>query len=545
METDMPDRAAGFRDRMIRARRKVQDELQAFPLAYSTDGRTFAWQTPVTFDITAGGYIRIETRDGAQFLGRVVTKDVVTREGPEIGLQGDESLLGGEDVGQVSHMAFRVVLRYLEGTGNILGRFDGDTLLERRDGDRFEDAVLSPATDADVEKYLRERLTGRATLDIGKVNHGNRSAPALLNAAGFNRHTFLCGQSGSGKTYSLGVMLERILLETSIRVVIVDPNSDYVRLGELRPAHAASSHPQEASMRSRYEAIRSGIRVLRPKVDAASESETLRIRFSNLGRAAQGIVLGLDPLRDRGEYNVFRSLADRMGDRPYGLEEILAAVSSEFSAEHRDLGLRIENLGVAAWDVWAGADQAAVIDHRDDWRAMVLDVGGFTSQQEKSVVAMAVLEAVWRLRGNREPVLIVIDEAHNVCPAEPQDALQATATDHAIRIAAEGRKFGLHLLLASQRPDKLDRNVLSQCDNLVLMRMNSRDDIGHLESIFSFVPPSLLAQSTTFVQGESLIAGKIVPSPLLARFGTRITQEGGSDVPATWASPESGHRQQP
>src|SRR5256886_11352057 len=45
------------------------------------------------------------------------------------------------------------------------------------------------------------------------------------------------------------------------------------------------------------------------------------------------------------------------------------------------------------------------------------------------------------------PVLIVIDEAHNVCPAEPPDPLVALATDHAVRIAAEGRKFGLYLLV--------------------------------------------------------------------------------------------------
>ena len=49
-----------------------------------------------------------------------------------------------------------------------------------------------------------------------------------------NRHTFWCGQSGSGKTYALGVALEQILLHTRLPLVILDPNSDFVRLGELR-----------------------------------------------------------------------------------------------------------------------------------------------------------------------------------------------------------------------------------------------------------------------------------------------------------------------
>ena len=58
--------------------------------------------------------------------------------------------------------------------------------------------------------------------------------PAALDSGGLNRHTFMCGQSGSGKTYSLGLLLERVLSETELRVVVLDPNSDYVGLGRVR-----------------------------------------------------------------------------------------------------------------------------------------------------------------------------------------------------------------------------------------------------------------------------------------------------------------------
>ena len=67
--------------------------------------------------------------------------------------------------------------------------------------------------------------------------------PCLADAAGFDRHTFLCGQSGSGKTYSLGVILERLLIETGLRVVVLDPNSVRrpgagTRLGRRRAGRA-------------------------------------------------------------------------------------------------------------------------------------------------------------------------------------------------------------------------------------------------------------------------------------------------------------------
>jgi DNA helicase HerA-like ATPase len=101
-------------------------------------------------------------------------------------------------------------------------------------------------------------------------------------------------------------------------------------------------------------------------------------------------------------------------------------------------------------------------------------------------------------------------------------------------IAGEGRKFGLYLIVVTQRPQKVHENVLSQCDNLVLMRMNPTADLSHVGRVFPFVPAGLIQRATTFRQGEALVAGKITSHPALIRFGTRITREGGADV-AGWA----------
>src|SRR6202008_3709531 len=187
--------------------------------------------------------------------------------------------------------------------------------------------------------------------------------------------------------------------------------------------------------------------------------------------------------------------------------------------------------------VWAPGESGSVLDalHDQSVRCVVIDLGSLPSREEQSLIAAAVLGDLWRRRQERDPLLIVIDEAHNVSPAEPQDALSAVATEHAIRIAAEGRKFGLYLMVSTQRPQKIAENVLSQADNLVLMRLNSLADTAFPQAAFSFAPPSLIDQAVTFHQGEALIAGKISPQPALLRFGARISEEGGADVPATWA----------
>ncbi|HJQ88776.1 MAG TPA: hypothetical protein VJ820_15085, partial [Propionibacteriaceae bacterium] len=72
-------------------------------------------------------------------------------------------------------------------------------------------------------------------------------------------------------------------------------------------------------------------------------------------------------------------------------------------------------------------------------------------------------------------------------------------------------------------------------DNLLLMRMNSEADLGLLRDAFSFVPQGLIQRATTFRQGESLVAGKFTRHPTYVRFGQRLSQEGGADIPTSWA----------
>jgi hypothetical protein len=90
--------------------------------------------------------------------------------------------------------------------------------------------------------------------------------------------------------------------------------------------------------------------------------------------------------------------------------------------------------------------------------------------------------------------------------------------------------------VSRQRPQKVHENVLTQCDNLLLMRLNSAADAAFAQEVFSFVPQRLIGLASAFRLGEALVAGKLSPQPALLRFGARISEEGGSDVPTTWAA---------
>lgn len=356
---------------------------------------------------------------------------------------------------------------------------------------------------------------GRGDLCIGTWAPSGTAVPARLRAKGFNRHTFLCGQSGSGKTYALGVVLERLLLETDLRMVVLDPNADFVSLGT--PTEDAT--PDDAARLTR-----NGVRVL-----GAQETgrQPLRLRFGTMPRRAQAALLHLDPLADREEYSHFVNLLPETGGGD--VSSLITRLAAGDIAE-RALAQRIRNLGLEEWEVWARELPSAAEMVQQEGGTTVCDLSGFDDAAEPVAVCLDLVESLWAARESRTPTLLVIDEAHNLCPPQTSTPTHALLVDRLVQIAAEGRKYGLWLLLSTQRPSKVHPQVLSQCDNLILMRMNSAGDVAELVEAFGFAPPAMVEAAQHFRQGEALVAGAFVDVPSLIRVGERLTRQGGRDV---------------
>ncbi len=419
--------------------------------------------------------------------------------------------MGGVHIGQIDELR-STTTGAVAGLGKIIGLIDETGRLDTRDSSPFGSAAMRPA---DAETIELVYAAAGATLRVGTLI-GSDGIDARLLPHRFNRHTFWCGQSGSGKTFALGVLLEQLLIHTDLPMVIFDPNADFVRMRELN---------REVDSAEQRALANRDIRILRP----GAEQDALLVRFTALSIQAKAAVLRLDPLIDKAEYNELLHFQTTLENSD--LDGILPALRArEGSAAARAIALRIENLGLTEWGVWALKREAVteILDSRP--AATVLDLGGFAYPDEYLVVAMSVLDDLWAKREQRRPILIVIDEAHNLCSPENDSPLHRAVRERIIQIAAEGRKFGLWLLLSTQRPSKIHPSIISQCDNLALMKMSSPVDLDELATIFGFAPRSLLAQSPRFRQGEALFAGGFVPAPTLIRVRDRLTQEGGSDV---------------
>ncbi len=126
-----------------------------------------------------------------------------------------------------------------------------------------------------------------------------------------------------------------------------------------------------------------------------------------------------------------------------------------------------------------------------------------------SLLAQIVFSAsLWTQNDKRHPIAIICDEAHLYIPERMQaDSSDAVAVEIFERIAKEGRKHGIGLVVISQRPSEVNRTVLSQCNNVVAMRLTNGDD----QSVIKRLLPDSLGSFGDLLPvldvGEALVVG--------------------------------------
>ncbi|RLI88599.1 MAG: ATP-binding protein, partial [Archaeoglobales archaeon] len=103
-------------------------------------------------------------------------------------------------------------------------------------------------------------------------------------------------------------------------------------------------------------------------------------------------------------------------------------------------------------------------------------------------------------------------------------------------ILAEGRKFGVGVCLISQRPSKIDSDILSQCMTQIIMRIVNPADQENIKSSVESIGRELIEELPGLTKGQALVAGVAINSPVLVRVRERLTSHGGmsKNAPEEW-----------
>jgi hypothetical protein len=160
----------------------------------------------------------------------------------------------------------------------------------------------------------------------------------------------------------------------------------------------------------------------------------------------------------------------------------------------------------------------------DSYPIRIVDLSGIPNEiagAASSAIARTLFSVkLWQTREEREsnPVLLVCEEAHRYVPNKGEAQYEA-AQDAIRRLAKEGRKYGIGLMLVSQRPSEVEATVLSQCNSWIVLRITNDSDRNHVQGIL----PDSLAGLTKVLSGlrrrEAIFVGQaaVLPSRILVR----------------------------
>jgi len=483
------------------------------------------------------------------------------------------------------------------GTAQVLGYLDGNTVRYPRHATMPGNPVTQAPDDLLKRFFSQDVESG---IDIGSlINRDNVNV--LLNPNGLRRHMAVIAQTGAGKSYTVGVILEK-LLQLGGSIVIFDPNSDYVKMRRdesMRVTPFADRveiyrMPTNQKGRITDEEI-GGSRKFTMKFSALEVEEictmtgipetstnirkALQTAYDNLrgrdyapheflreveriadggGGEGGGDLMPRGPERKRqGEAPLpgmedFRQAAyakanidvdwDDLGSNSDESEEAAPSVAPPSASENGKSGKGLSLDAIAGAqkaikyverltrvDIW-GHEDVPIQDLIRPMQLSVIDLAGVDSWITEFVVDK-VFRDLWgeaTTNGLPRPVFFVLEEAHNFVPGGQGARSQAA---HIIkRIASEGRKFGLFLILVTQRPYKIHGDTLSQCNSQIIMRLTNPQDQLAIKQSSEGISEGLLADLPGLNVGEAVILGPIVRVPVMVRIGHRLSAQGGNDI---------------
>lgn len=351
------------------------------------------------------------------------------------------------------------------------------------------------------------------------------------------KHTAILGSTGAGKSGTVAALLHAIVErgndqgypKWTPRIIVLDPHNEY---GQAFPNHKRLS-TDEGTLSLPYWLFnfQEIIALLIGKTEFVATSQANIVKTALLdARAAATVPLKLDPKAITIDSPVPFSLEFLIKQIKAQRDAISAASKHEpyDSILHKLDVLRRDSRMAFMMNEWDGKTDpfpSVVKQFLGDGDPMrIVDLSGVPNEvagAASAVIARTLfLVKVWQTPVEREksPLLFVCEEAHRYVPDRGEAQYEA-AQEAIRRIAKEGRKYGLGLLLVSQRPSEVDATVLSQCNSWIIHRITNESDRGHVTAILPDSVSGLTKMLSGLRRREAIFVGQaaMLPSRILIR----------------------------
>ncbi|HXG92882.1 MAG TPA: ATP-binding protein [Blastocatellia bacterium] len=401
-----------------------------------------------------------------------------------------------------------------------------------------------------LARVLSPRRKGeRGAAHIGSLlTREAGEVPVVLSVKDIvSTHLAVLASTGAGKSYTAAVLIEELMKsENRSAVLIIDPHGEYDTLQDIKRAEFKGYFSSDG-----YEPE---VRILRP--------EKVKVRFDSLEFA--DICYLLPEMTDKMRHflgNAFRTMRERAGKYGhYTIRDLMDAVAEQRFGD--DEGNRAGNIstidglewrlndrfrGYTRHQIFSDSEHNALVELFMPGQCTVLQLADIDEKEQQVIVGTLLRRAILARMATHKsevtdptserylpyPVFVLLEEAHRFAPA----GQTVVSTNVLKQILSEGRKFGVGVGLITQRPGKLDADVLSQCMTQFIMRIVNPIDQDTIAKTVEGAGRRMLDELPALTKGQLIVSGVAINTPVMCQVRKRLTRHGGEtiDAPSEWA----------
>ncbi|MBA6413322.1 ATP-binding protein [Parahaliea sp. F7430] len=401
--------------------------------------------------------------------------------------------------------------------------------------------------DAHLEEFMHvisECGDGKHSLELGSYKLNENARAYVDGNKLFQRHAALLGSTGSGKSWTVASILERSSQLPSSNLVVFDLHGEYKELSYAKQLRIPG--PDEADVDNEP------ILYLPYWLLNSEEIQSLFVDRSEFSAHNQVVVVQ-DAITEQKK--AFLQASERTdllqsftldSPIPYSLDEVIGKLkylneekvqgsrglkNGPFNGEFSRLLVRMASrLNDRRYGFLFNSPEK--YNQYDSLSMIAEKLMGFGNQKQSikvidfSEVPADILPVIiglvariiyqvqfWTDPDSRRPIAFVCDEAHLYLPRKEGNPVERRAVEAFEKIAKEGRKYGVALMIVSQRPSDVSTTILSQCNNIISLRLTNADDQATVRKLLPESLESLLEALPIMDVGEAMIVGDSVLLP--------------------------------
>ena len=513
--------------------------------------------------VSVGNLLAVQGTTAQEFLIGIVER--VTRQMKEEALLEQEDEQGNVPIGESQT---DVIMAVLVGTYRAI---DGDKRnVFKRGADSFPQIdrscfIIDAGNLQHLMGLLAKDVPEGQRLELGHYV-ADRSAIAVADGNRFfQRHAAILGSTGSGKSWAVALVLERAAALDHPNLIVLDMHGEYAPLSDPKgkpPGFARSFRiAGPGDLKSKADDVlflpfwalnrEEMLAMLLDRSDQNAPNQASRftehvrhLKDAYLEKAKKTDVRDTFTVDSPIPYNLSDLLEkleeddsgtktgaggkDVKGDWNGRLTRFIARLKSKM--EDRRYGFLFHPPDEAMKYEWL-AEQAVKLMASDGKNRgiKIIDFSGVPSDVLPVVVSVFARLIYniqfWMAEDQRSPLTFVCDEAHLYLPAAPDvGVVELRAVEAFERIAKEGRKYGVSLLVVSQRPSDVSRTILSQCNNFLALRLTNDQDQAVVRRLMPDSMSGLTEILPLLDTGEALILGDSVLLPTRLKLSTPTIQ---------------------